>query len=82
MLPCFLKAALRLSVPVCYQMCIRDRTDDTVCAVMLEFIQGEGGVLPLEEGFVKELAGFCKAKKLLLIADEVQTGVGLSLIHI
>ena len=55
---------------------VRELTDDTVCAVMLEFIQGEGGVLPLEEGFVKELAGFCKAKKLLLIADEVQTGVG------
>lgn len=50
--------------------------DDSVCAVMLEFIQGEGGVIPLEEGFVKELFAFCKERDILVIADEVQTGVG------
>ncbi len=48
----------------------------SVCAVMLEFVQGEGGVIPLDEGYVKQVADFCKERDILLIADEVQTGVG------
>jgi acetylornithine/N-succinyldiaminopimelate aminotransferase len=47
-----------------------------VCAVMMELIQGEGGVLPLDQAFVQEVAAFCKANDLLLLIDEVQTGVG------
>ena len=47
-----------------------------VCAVMLELIQGEGGVLPLEKTFVTAVAEYCAANDLLLIVDEVQTGVG------
>ncbi len=47
-----------------------------VCAVMLELIQGEGGVLPLEKPFVTAVAEYCAANDLLLIVDEVQTGVG------
>ena len=50
--------------------------DGSVCAVMLEFIQGEGGVVPLDEKFVKALFAFCKERDILVIADEVQTGVG------
>jgi acetylornithine/N-succinyldiaminopimelate aminotransferase len=46
------------------------------CAVMLELIQGEGGVLPLDPAFVRQTAEFCKEKDLLLLVDEVQTGVG------
>ncbi|MFR9308931.1 acetylornithine/succinylornithine family transaminase [Hydrogeniiclostridium mannosilyticum] len=46
------------------------------CAVMVEFVQGEGGVLPLDPGFVQALAAFCAERDILLIADEVQTGVG------
>lgn len=46
------------------------------CAVLLELIQGEGGVLPLDKGFVKELAAYCTENDLLLLIDEVQTGVG------
>ncbi|NLA87137.1 MAG: aspartate aminotransferase family protein [Clostridiales bacterium] len=46
------------------------------CAVMIELIQGEGGVLPLDKGFVQELSEYCRDKDLLLIIDEVQTGVG------
>lgn len=46
------------------------------CAVMLETIQGEGGVLPLEPEFVTGVADFCKENDLLLIVDEVQTGNG------
>ncbi len=50
--------------------------DGTVCAVMMELIQGEGGVLPLDKAFVQAAAAFCKANDLLLLIDEVQTGVG------
>lgn len=50
-------------------------TPDT-CAVMIELIQGEGGVLPMDQVFVQELAAFCNSNDILLIVDEVQTGVG------
>ena len=49
---------------------------DAVCAVMMELVQGEGGVLPLDRAFVQEAARFCKARDILLLIDEVQTGVG------
>ncbi|MBI2871279.1 MAG: aspartate aminotransferase family protein [Candidatus Omnitrophica bacterium] len=45
-------------------------------AVLLEFIQGEGGIREAEPGFVRDLAAFCKEKNLLLMADEVQSGMG------
>ena len=48
----------------------------TVCAVLLEFIQGEGGVVPLDEAFVRETVKLCAENDVLLIADEIQTGVG------
>lgn len=50
-------------------------TEDT-CAVMIELIQGEGGVNPLDKEFVSELSAYCKENDILLIVDEVQTGVG------
>ncbi len=55
---------------------LREKLDDTVCAIMLEFVQGEGGVLPLKQEFVDAAAELCKERDILLIADEVQTGVG------
>lgn len=50
-------------------------TDD-VCAVLLESVQGEGGVLPLEKDFVCKVAELCGQKDVLLMFDEVQTGIG------
>ena len=50
--------------------------DGTVCAVMVELVQGEGGVLPLDPGFVAALRSLCEEKDWLLAVDEVQTGVG------
>ena len=47
-----------------------------LAAVMLECIQGEGGVVPLEPEFVKGAAEFCKENDIVLIIDEVQTGNG------
>ena len=45
-------------------------------AVLIECIQGEGGVIPLQKDFVTGLADFCKAEDILLMVDEVQTGNG------
>ena len=47
-----------------------------VCAVMVELIQGEGGVLPLDREFVEKAADLCAKRDWLFLVDEVQTGVG------
>ena len=47
-----------------------------VCAVMLELVQGEGGVIPLEREYVHDLAVLCAERDWLLLVDEVQTGIG------
>lgn len=50
--------------------------DDRTCAIMIELVQGEGGVLPLDPGFVAGVEALCRENDLLLLVDEVQTGVG------
>ncbi|MDE6732380.1 MAG: aminotransferase class III-fold pyridoxal phosphate-dependent enzyme, partial [Oscillospiraceae bacterium] len=55
---------------------LRAKLDDTVCAVMFEYVQGEGGVMALDQEFVDEIFRLCAEKDVLTIADEVQTGVG------
>lgn len=47
-----------------------------VCAVMMELVQGEGGVMPLEKEYVQAVYAACQEKDILFIVDEVQTGVG------
>ena len=47
-----------------------------LAAVMIECVQGEGGVLPTDPSFITALAAFCKQEDILLIIDEVQTGNG------
>lgn len=47
-----------------------------VCAVMMELIQGEGGVLPLDKDYVQAVAKLCAERDWLLLVDEVQSGVG------
>jgi acetylornithine/N-succinyldiaminopimelate aminotransferase len=54
---------------------IESLIDDHTVAVMIELVQGEGGVQPLEREAVKSLAAMLKQKDILLIVDEVQTGV-------
>ncbi|MFK7694737.1 acetylornithine transaminase [Paenibacillus sp. HJGM_3] len=49
---------------------------DKTCAIMLEFVQGEGGVIPATPEFVQEVVRLCDKHNLLLIADEIQTGIG------
>ena len=55
---------------------LRAKLDDTVCAVMFEYIQGEGGVMALDPEYVQAVRALCDEKDLVLIVDEVQTGVG------
>ncbi|NDC83494.1 aminotransferase class III-fold pyridoxal phosphate-dependent enzyme [bacterium] len=50
-------------------------TDKTV-AIMLELVQGEGGVIPADLQFVETIRSLCQEKNILLIVDEVQTGIG------
>ncbi|NLT07889.1 MAG: aspartate aminotransferase family protein [Ruminococcus sp.] len=55
---------------------LKAKLDDTVCAVMIEYVQGEGGVNALQQDFVDAIYELCAAKDVLVIADEIQTGVG------
>ena len=50
--------------------------DDKTCAVMMELIQGESGVRPLNKDYVKAAYEYCKERDILFLVDEVQTGVG------
>lgn len=52
------------------------KLDDTVCAVMMEYVQGEGGVMALEQAFVDAVYEKCSENDILVITDEVQTGMG------
>jgi succinylornithine transaminase family protein len=52
--------------------------NDSVCAVVIEPVQGEGGVMPATEAFIRGARALCDAHQALLIFDEVQTGNGRS----
>lgn len=53
-----------------------NKYDGKICAVMFEFVQGEGGVIPLEQSFVDSIFEECEKRDILTIGDEVQTGIG------
>lgn len=55
---------------------IEEAAGKNTCAVVIECVQGEGGVEALDPVFVKELARFCRERDILLICDEVQCGNG------
>ena len=55
---------------------LEDQIDDTVCAVMLEPVQGEGGIVPADTGYLKAVRELCTKKGILLIFDEIQCGMG------
>lgn len=54
---------------------IYDAVNDETVAVMIELVQGEGGVAPFDKEQIQKLASFLKKKEILLIVDEVQTGI-------
>ncbi len=55
---------------------LQSKVDDTVCGILLELVQGEGGVVPLDGNFVALAAQFCRERDILMLVDEVQTGIG------
>ncbi|WP_066873626.1 aspartate aminotransferase family protein [Clostridium mediterraneense] len=55
---------------------VLENLDNTVCAIMIEVIQGEGGIFPLDKKFINNLIDLCEKRDILLIVDEVQTGIG------
>ena len=55
---------------------IESSITNDVCAILIELVQGEGGVIPLDKAYVKAVAELCAKHDLLLLIDEVQTGVG------
>lgn len=50
--------------------------NEKTCAIMIETVQGEGGVVPLDAEFIKHIDKVCKEKDIIFIVDEVQTGNG------
>ena len=57
---------------------VKALVNDKTCAILLETIQGEGGIYPAEEGFLRELRSLCDEKDILLMLDEIQCGMGRS----
>ena len=55
---------------------VKNAVTDRTCAVMLEMVQGEGGILPADAEYLKKLRAFCDEKDILLLCDEVQCGMG------
>ncbi len=57
---------------------VKAAVNENTCAIMMEPIQGEGGVIPADKKFLEEVRALCDEKDILLVFDEVQTGVGRS----
>ena len=55
---------------------VRAQVTDKTCAILLEPVQGEGGIIPASENFLKEVKALCEEKDILLILDEIQCGMG------
>lgn len=65
-----------ITVPFADLKAMEAAMNERTAAVLIEMIQGEGGVKPLPEDYVRGLAELCAARGVLLIVDEIQTGVG------
>ncbi|MFD2130319.1 acetylornithine transaminase [Pseudogracilibacillus auburnensis] len=55
---------------------VKKAIDGKTAAIMLEVVQGEGGVIPANEDFIVDVQQLCKDQNILLIVDEIQTGIG------
>ena len=58
-----------------FESVLRQVTDKT-CAILFETVQGEGGIYPAKEEFMKKIKALCEEKDILLILDEIQCGMG------
>ncbi len=57
-------------------LALLDALNDSICGIMIEFVQGEGGVTVMEREYAQYVEQICKERDILLIVDEVQTGIG------
>ena len=55
---------------------VRSQVTDKTCAILFETVQGEGGIYPATEEFMREVKALCEEKDILLILDEIQCGMG------
>lgn len=55
---------------------VKAQVTDKTCAILLEPVQGEGGIYPAEQAFLNEVRALCDEKDILLIFDEIQCGMG------
>lgn len=55
---------------------ILEQVNDKTCAILFETVQGEGGIYPADEAFMKQVKALCEEKDILLILDEIQCGMG------
>ena len=55
---------------------VKEKITEKTCAILLEPVQGEGGIFPAEQDFLDELRQICDEKDILLIFDEIQCGMG------
>lgn len=55
---------------------VKAKLDENTAAIMLEVVQGEGGVIPADQSFLEAVSTLCKENDVLLIFDEIQTGIG------
>ncbi|CUO30794.1 MULTISPECIES: aspartate aminotransferase family protein [Clostridium] len=57
---------------------LREKVSENTCAVFLEVIQGEGGIVEVSQEFMNELVKLSKTHNFLIVIDEIQTGIGRS----
>lgn len=55
---------------------VLSQVTDKTCAILFETVQGEGGIYPAKEEFMKKIKALCEEKDILLILDEIQCGMG------
>ena len=55
---------------------VRTAVTDKTCAIIMETVQGEGGIYPADPSFIKDVRALCDEKDILLILDEIQCGMG------
>jgi acetylornithine aminotransferase len=65
-----------VTVPLHDERALREAITDRTAAIMIEMVQAEGGVIPVDPAFVRTIARLCEEHGLLFIVDEVQTGMG------
>lgn len=55
---------------------VKEKINDKTCAIIMETVQGEGGIYPAEAEFIQSIRKICDEKDILLICDEIQCGMG------